>query len=172
VWAEDLPALLIDGNADVGLFPAAPLPEGLYQMPVRREPLVALLPASHRLASRRVLGLSTLKDEALCVWPRPVALSFYDAVIGACRAAGFEPHIGVDAAGNTIWNAIAEGRGVGLTVHSIERQRPEGIAVVHLNPPQPTLTIAAAMPDGDRPLIRRFLSMASATAERNGWLRP
>jgi DNA-binding transcriptional LysR family regulator len=170
VWAEDLPALLLDGRADVGLFPGAPLPDGLHLTPVRREPLVALLSTSHPLATRRDVRLSRLKDETFCVWPRPMAPGFYDAVIGACRAAGFEPHVDVNAAGNTIWRAIAEGRGVGLTVQSIERQRPEGIAVVHLSRPQPTVTISAAAPAGDPPLIHRFLSVASTTAERKGWL--
>ena len=172
VWAEDLPGLLLDGRADVGLCPASPLPEGLHRAPVRREPLVAVLPAGHPLAESRTIQLALLRDETICVWPRAMAPGFYDAVLGACRAAGFEPKVDVDAGGNTIWSTIAEGRGVGLTVASIERQRPEGIAVVHLTGPPPTLTIEVAARSGESPLTGRFLSVARATSSVREWLAP
>jgi DNA-binding transcriptional LysR family regulator len=171
VWAEDLPDLLMEGRADVGLFPSAPLPDTLRRTPLRLEPLVALLSADHPAARRRVIRLSALKNETFCIWPRAMAPGFYDSVIAACRAAGFEPRVDVDEAGHTIWNAIASGRGIGLTVGSTERRPPGGIAVVHLAQPQPTLTVATAVPSGDAPLVRRFLATARTTAARNGWLR-
>jgi hypothetical protein len=41
---------------------------------------------------------------------------YYDAILAACRAAGFEPVLDEHAAGSTVWGFIAQGRGVGLVV--------------------------------------------------------
>lgn len=170
VWAEDLPGLLLDGRADVGLAPASPLPDGLHRRPVREEALVALMSPAHPLSRRRAIRLLALKDDTFHVWPRPMAPGFYDAVVAACRAARFEPRIDEDAAGNTVWNAISSGRGVGLTVASLGAQRPEGIHIVNLAQPAPTLMIDVVTAIDDSPVVRRFLAIADKTATGQGWL--
>jgi DNA-binding transcriptional LysR family regulator len=170
VWAEDLPGILLEGHADVGILPVSPLPDGLRRVPIRHEPLVALLPPEHPLANRRVFSLSALRDEVFLVWPRPMSPGFFDVIVNACRAAGFEPRIDVREAGHTIWTAIAAGHGVGLTVASLRRTRPEGIRIVNLARPRPSMTLEAVTTSADSPLTRGFLSLANSNATLRGWL--
>lgn len=58
---------------------------------VRREPLVALLPASHPLARRRRLSLTELRDTPFVLFERGFAL--HRVVLEASRRAGFEPDV-------------------------------------------------------------------------------
>ena len=55
---------------------------------------------------------------------------FYDAVVGTCRAAGFDSTIDEQATGNTVWGNIARGRGVALINASLSQQLPRGIRLV------------------------------------------
>jgi len=62
--------------------------------------------------------------------------------------AGFEPRLGEQAAGNTVWG---------------------GISLVKLAEPPATLTYAAVWPQGERPLIQRSLDTAAQLASEAGW---
>ena len=60
--------------------------------------LMAALPAGHRLAAGAgPLALSELADETLIITPREIGAGMYDAVVDACRDAGFEPRFGQPA---------------------------------------------------------------------------
>jgi DNA-binding transcriptional LysR family regulator len=61
--------------------------EGLRRVDLGEEPMVALLPADHRLAGQEEIDLRELADEP---WMAP---SPDGILITACRAAGFEPRI-------------------------------------------------------------------------------
>ena len=97
----------------------------------------------HRLADREQIELASLRDETLELWPHEMAPGYYDAIIAACRMAGFEPHVDQHGAGSTVWGYIAEGRGVGLVVSSLIEQLPRGVKLVDLAPPRPMLTVNA-----------------------------
>ena len=101
---------------------------------------------------------------------RSIAAGFYDTVAGACRAAGFEPRLDEQAAGNTVWGNLARGRGVALINASLAEQLPRGISLVKLAEPPATLTYAAVWHQGERPLIQRSLEVAAKLANDAGWL--
>ena len=85
-----LPALL-DRQLDVG-FVRPPVNErALNTEAVISEPLVAALPRTHRLASQSRFSLLALANESFVLPPREVVPVFHDAVLNACRAAGFVP---------------------------------------------------------------------------------
>ena len=96
------------------------------------------------------------------VWPREMAPGFYDTIIGACHAAGFEPKLDHQAAGNTVWGNIARGRGVGLINASLAEQLPRGVTLVDLAQPTSVLTIDAVWP---------FVSARASRASCRGVLR-
>jgi DNA-binding transcriptional LysR family regulator len=82
---------------------------------------------------------------------------YYDAVVGACRSAGFEPEIDEHGAGSTVWGYISQGRGIGLIVSSLIEQLPRGVELVDLAPPRPMLTINAVWRrDDDGPRSSAF----------------
>ncbi len=132
--ARDLPGLHIDvrqltsqeqvrgillGTLDLGLVRDTKPRTGLVLDEVLREPVMAVLPAGHRLARARRIRLADLADEPFVLWGRAGAPRFHDALVAACSSAGFAPHIayrvrGIDAR----LSYIAAGLGVGLEAAS------------------------------------------------------
>lgn len=126
----------------------------------------------HHLADSEGIALTALAGEPLELWPRHMAPGFYDAVVAACRGAGFEPRLDRNAAGSVVWRTIAEDRGVGLVVKSLERQLPRGVRLVPLRPPQPApLHIDLVwLDDPVDPALERFCELAREIAAAEGWL--
>jgi DNA-binding transcriptional LysR family regulator len=171
VYGGDVADLLLGGQCDLALVPMASLPAGLRQRLVRREVLRLAVSDRHPLAGTDQVELSALKDERFEVFPRQASPGYFDVVVGACRAAGFEPSLDEHTAGSTVWcHHIARGRGVGLVVSSLFEQLPPGITLVNLAPPRPTLAINALWPDdGEAPAVDRFLDAAASLAAEQGW---
>jgi DNA-binding transcriptional LysR family regulator len=170
VYGADIAGLLLDGQCDVALAPMTSYPDALRQRLVRREVLRLAVSTEHRLAGIDEIELRALSAERFEVWPRQMSPGYYDVVVGACRAAGFEPSLDEHGAGATVWGYIARGRGVGLVVSSLFEQLPPGITLVSLAPPRPTLALNAVwLEDAEVPAVDRCLEAAvSLTAER-GW---
>jgi hypothetical protein len=99
-----------------------------------------------------------------------MAPGFYDTVVGTCRAAGFEPKLDEQAAGNTVWGNLARGQGVALINASLAEQLPRGITLVPLTQPSATLTYDAVWHQGELPLIQRTLGVAAQLAKDSDWL--
>jgi DNA-binding transcriptional LysR family regulator len=171
VYGADVAGLLLGGDCDVALAPMSSYPPGVRQRLVRREVLRLAVSSDHPLASAAQVELASLRNERFEVWPRHMSPGYYDVVVGACRAAGFEPSLDEHGAGSTVWNYISHGRGAGLVVGSLFEQLPAGIALVDLAAPRPTLALNAAwLQDGDAPAVGRFLEVAASLAAERGWL--
>jgi DNA-binding transcriptional LysR family regulator len=170
VYGADVADLLLGGQCDLGLGPMTSYPQGLRQRLVRREVLRLAVSVRDPLAGADQVELSTLEDQRFELWPRQMSPGYYDVVVGACRAAGFEPTIDEHGAGATVWGYIAQGRGAGLVVGSLFEQLPPGIALIDLAPPRPTLAINAVWSDdGELPSVARFLDAAASLAAKRGW---
>ncbi|MGD3108872.1 LysR family transcriptional regulator [Streptomyces sp. YGL11-2] len=143
IFAGDVCHALRDHRCDLALAPAADWPEGISRRTVRREPLMAAVCDRHPLAGAGAVDLARLSGETFQLWPRDMAPGYYDAVVGACRAAGFDPALDGSASGTTAWAGIAAGRGVNLVVASLTRQLPRDIALVPLTAPGATLAVDA-----------------------------
>jgi DNA-binding transcriptional LysR family regulator len=170
VFGADIPELLLAGRYDLALAPMTSYPEGFHTRAVRREPLRIALSSADPLAQRNSIQLSTLADRLFEVWPRDMAPGFYDTVLSTCSAAGFEPRLDEQAAGNTVWGNLARGRGVALINASLAEQLPRGISLVKLAEPPATLTYHAVWHQDERPLIQRTLQAAAQLASEAGWL--
>jgi len=170
VFGCDVAALLRDGDCDLALAPLTTYPEDLGQRTVRREVMRIALGEGHRLAGSEQIELSSLRDETLELWPHEMAPGYYDAVMAACRTAGFEPRIDQHGAGSTVWGYIADGGGVGLVVSSLVEQLPSGVELVDVAPPRPMLTVNAVWRrDSELPTIDRFFESAKALARERNW---
>jgi DNA-binding transcriptional LysR family regulator len=170
VYGADVADLLQSGRCELALAPMTSYPQGLRQRLVRREVLRLAISARHRLAGVDEVELRTLEDERFEVWPRQMSPGYYDVVVGACRAAGFEPSLDERGAGATVWGYIAQGRGAGLVVSSMYEHLPPGIQLVDLAPPRPTLAVNAVWSgDADQPAVSRVLDAAESLAAERGW---
>lgn len=72
---------------------------GLRLLTLWYDPLLVALPASHALAARDRLELSDLAELPLRMASRAENAVLFDAVLAACRAAGFEPAFGPPSTG-------------------------------------------------------------------------
>lgn len=115
--------------------------------PVLDEALVVALPRGHRLASEAALPLQALQGETILLRPRPVGTGLADAVVSACRDAGFRPLVGRQAAPqmSSILSLVAAGLGVSIVPASMRSILPSEIAYRALaGEPAPRAPIALA----------------------------
>ena len=172
VLSGDVSHLLSDAKHDLALCPRTAYPVDYERHELRREPFVAAVSSIHRLAGRHQLSLSEFAGELFELWPREMAPGFYDAVLAACRDAGFEPTRDEHAAGSTVWRNIAQGRGVALVVGSLIDQLPRGITLLKLADPQPVLIIDLVWHrETASPAVKHILQAAREISEERRWLR-
>jgi DNA-binding transcriptional LysR family regulator len=131
MWNADMPGALRSATIDlaIGLCPER---DGqlAYEL-LRRERMVVLVPADHRLANRGEADLSELADETFLLFPRELAPRLYDTMRELCRSSGFEPKVSrraIHSAGDT--GTIASARAVALAPESARGAMPGTAAVL------------------------------------------
>jgi DNA-binding transcriptional LysR family regulator len=137
-------------------FEGAHIDPGIERHPLYEEPVAVLLPRSHPFANSEV-HLHDLAEEPWCVALE--SASSRQAVLGAARAAGFEPHIAFESNYfRGIGAAVEAGLGVGLAPARTDL-RGLDIAVCPLVEPAMNRRIFAATRAGssDSPAIRAML---------------
>jgi DNA-binding transcriptional LysR family regulator len=170
VFGSDVPTLLRDGDSDLALAPLTAYADDLRQRTVRREVVQVAVGEQHRLAGSEQVELASLSGETLELWPREMSPGYFDAIVAACRTAGFEPTVDEHGAGSTVWSYIAQGRGVGLVVGSSIEQLPRAIRLIDLAPPRPMLTVNAVWRhEHAPPAIERFLETARRLTGERHW---
>ncbi|MEU9123177.1 LysR substrate-binding domain-containing protein [Streptomyces sp. NPDC048506] len=83
-----------DGELDAAFVRGVEHGPGLEFIPLWQDVLVAALPAGHPLAAQPDVALADLSDLPLRIAPRDTNPHLVDTLVGACRAAGFEPVMG------------------------------------------------------------------------------
>ncbi|MEA2729247.1 MAG: hypothetical protein QOD93_3881 [Acetobacteraceae bacterium] len=98
--------------------------------PVLDEPMLAALPARHRLALvAGPLALAELATEAFILYRRSTGPGLYDAIVTACRQAGFSPTVAQEAPRlPATLSLVAAGLGVSIVPASMQRLGGEDIA--------------------------------------------
>ena len=116
-------ARLRTGNIDIAfLRPPIGDTSDLVQEPLVSEDSVVALPKSHKLARLKSVPLAALSKEIFVMYPRALNPDNYDAVIAACRTAGFNPTLGQEAPQIiSVIPLVAAGLGVSIVPHSTTR---------------------------------------------------
>ena len=140
------------GFLDVG-FLREPAPDAsLLAEPVVREPFVAVLPPGHPLAREGAIPLNVMEDEPFVLFPRTVAPTLYDQVLGLCRDAGFHPKQVQEAQEwLTIVSLVDAGLGVSLVPASFRRLGWGGVSYHPLTPEGGRTTLALCRRREDPP---------------------
>ncbi|MEV6028689.1 LysR family transcriptional regulator [Streptomyces sp. NPDC052036] len=87
------------GRLDAAFVRGVESAPGLRLLTLWHDPLVVALPAAHPLAGRDRLDLADLAELPLRIAARTENPVLFDAVVAACRKAGFEPVLGPPSTG-------------------------------------------------------------------------
>jgi len=141
--------------------PSPAFPQGLELRAFEPEKLLVTLPIDHRLAEQSEIALADLASDAFVVLAKSVCTSFHDAVIVACRAAGFDPVIGQQAMKITaILDLVAAGFGIGLVPESLARVRLGGVVYRDIAGHPRSVALALSARGGDASAtVTNFLAM-------------
>jgi DNA-binding transcriptional LysR family regulator len=154
-------ARLVDGTLDLGLL-RPPVNERALQTEVlRSEPLLAVLPESHRLAKSEAIPLERLEGEPFITYPSHFRSVVHDAVEDACAAHGFEPLAAHEVAEtSTLVSFVAAGLGVSLVPASVRNMTVQGAVYRTLVRDTTQVELAVAWRRGDdRPVLERALDV-------------
>lgn len=153
-----------ENRLDLGLINTPIDHDGVLVQLAHREPLVVVMPATHRYANRRSIALRLLKSEVFIMGERHLAPSYYDQVIGACNAGGFSPKINHQAQSiATFMGLIALGVGVSLVPASMAKAGVGGVSYVSIQGQAPLSEISIAWnPLNPSPLLARTLELLKA----------
>lgn len=122
-----LEQLLMAGDIDLAAS-LMPFPEEEFDwLPVRNEPVVALLPVAHPLAAKPTLALTDLAQEPFILFESGFALN--RIIMNACQQNGFEPDV---VARSSQISFIIELAAAGLGVAFLPRMIPENQAGPHV----------------------------------------
>jgi DNA-binding transcriptional LysR family regulator len=126
---RDLLQALNAGEIDLGIAFPTPVAAPLNYQPLFREPLCAVLPATHPLAEEAIIDAGALAGERFVTFPRSTSPALHAAVMACCEQAGFEPNIHLEThLQQTIVNLVAAGIGVALVPDSMRRmQLPDAV---------------------------------------------
>lgn len=143
--------------------------ESLQDQPILVEPMLLALPTDHPLAidAQSPLPLATLATEAFVLYRRRVGLGLYDAILVACREAGFSPQVVQEAPRMTATlSLVAAGLGVSIVPASMQRLRGDGIVYRELTQWRSLvapLHLATRIGDGSA-VLQRFKEMVVTAA--------
>lgn len=146
------------GGVGAGAMKGAP---GLMSRVVSEDPVVAVLPAGHKLARRKRIRLAELADEPFVFYSRLSGPAVHDTIVGFCRTAGFAPRIEQEAADvNTIISLVAAGLGVSLLISPTPPVNPNAVVYRELSDDLPPWQLSVAWsPDNRSPVLARFLEV-------------
>lgn len=150
---SELNADLKTGALDVAVM--IPASADVRHTLIGTQPIHAVLPATHRLASRRRLRLSELRDESFIA--NPVSYNLRQLTETWCSTAGFTPSVTLEITEfATIHELIGRGLGIALLPHD-ERHAPNTVEIA-LTPTGYQRDIALAWsPTAVTPASRRLL---------------
>jgi DNA-binding transcriptional LysR family regulator len=105
-------APLNEGSLDLGLMRNTQLPDSLAWEVILREPLMAMIPHDHPLASRPAVSLAELANEPFVFFDPQVGTGLYDDILGLMRRYDLAPVITQEVGeAMTIIGLVAAGLG-------------------------------------------------------------
>jgi DNA-binding transcriptional LysR family regulator len=131
-----------------------------------RDPLVAVLPRSRKLKSKKI-RLADLANERFILFHRQGAPGVFDTIVGACRSQGFSPRVENEPNSmQTILSLVEAEEGVAIVPASTSNLRSNGVQFVRLVPDTLYLDLIVAWPLGEPSVVlRTFLDFLSANAD-------
>lgn len=154
-------------------FVALPIDDaGLATETVMRQPIVVALPEDHPLARRHRVPLEALSGEPQIMFARSNGPRFFDAVLAACREAGFSMNIAHEV--DNLYTAcalVAAGLGVCLVPAGVQDGHSTSSIVLRpLSPPLPHIDTHVALaykPQFTSDLVPLFVEVVREVVARH-----
>jgi DNA-binding transcriptional LysR family regulator len=158
-----LVARLRAGQCDIAFIrPPIEDASGLAIDPLVDEDSVIVLPVGHRLSRLASVSLAALAKERFVLYPRALNPGNYDAVIDACRRAGFNPTLGQEAPQVvSVAPLVAAGLGVSVVPRSTVRILPDEVCYRPIDGYAPRAEICLAhCRHGSSRAVQNFVAVA------------
>ncbi len=112
-------------------------------LPLTEERLAVAVPRDHPLATRQRLSFASLADEPLVMSSRQVSPSYFDHLIGACKANGLNPRVLHEVRSVASQIAFVScGQGLALVPASTRKLVPDNVVLKPLTPKLSVVTTA------------------------------
>jgi DNA-binding transcriptional LysR family regulator len=130
---------------------------------LRHDPLVIVLPTSHRLAQRKTVRIEDLRDEPFVAYSRNVGAGLHAQVAELCREAGFELNIGQEVReAAIIIGLVAAGCGISVLPESFQCIKMSGVCYRVIEDRSATTALMLARRKGESStLVDSFLALAT-----------
>ena len=116
------------GEIQVGILRPLRVSSRIVIEELGREHLVVALPKGHRLAAKKQLRISDLRDEPLVFFRRDFAPAVYDRIMGMFHREGQLPHVAQEAGEqHTILGLVAAGLGYSITAEGMREWGTENV---------------------------------------------
>jgi DNA-binding transcriptional LysR family regulator len=155
---------LRQGQTDLAFFhsPARALAE-YSRITIEHEPLMAVLPRSHRLANRTRLKLVELAADPWVMFPRGPGSYVFDLIISLCQRSGFSPNIVQEAATvQSRLGLVAAGFGVHLVHRSWQSITYPGVVFIPVDPTAMVSLTCYWRKNNTNPIINTFVDVVRA----------
>ena len=159
---------------DVGFVLHAPgaAPPGFAAWAALLEPMVLALPQAHPVASGRRPAFERIAAEPLLIFPRAIAPSLYDAVLGFYRAHGATPHIAQEAIQmQTLVNLVSSGMGLAWVPASVMQLQRPGVVYRPLADASLQCETSLVWRERAPPVVQRFVDHVRAQQRQSPPLR-
>jgi DNA-binding transcriptional LysR family regulator len=127
------------------------------------DPMMAVLPASRRVKTKRV-RISDLAKESFILFHREGAPPLFDTIIGMCSNAGFSPR--VECQPNmmqTVLSLVEAEEGVSIVPACVRNLRSDGVRFYRLQPDEVRVELVAAWKkENPSVALRAFLDLIDA----------
>lgn len=159
---------LLGGSLDLGILRPPVHSAELAVEVIRSEPMIAVLPATHRLAAEEKVRLADLADEPFVRYAAHLRTVLNDFVDEACAAAGFTPQVALEVTETaTLVSFVAGGIGVALVPESVSGMTVNGAVYRPLRGAAPRIQIALAWrKDDESRILARALRVVRARTRR------
>ncbi|NDZ78344.1 LysR family transcriptional regulator [Streptomyces sp. SID10853] len=151
---------LAERRIDVGVLRPPVREDGITHRPIAEEPLVAAVPAEHRLAGAGSVRVEQLRHENFIMYGATLGSVVHDLVVRSCLASGFSPHCAYEVTETSAALAlVAAGLGVAVLPDSIRSAPREGVLCKEIEGALSVRLDLAWRTDDESPLLRNLLKV-------------
>ena len=165
---------LKDDKLDIAFLrgPIGATPAGITAQPFVATPLVAALPADHRLAGESRVAMADLAEEPFIVLPDPPGVGLAHSLNDLAERAGFTPRIALTAGSvMSVLGLVGAGLGVSI-VPDLPVPASSNVALRALDDIQPSTEIVLLTRSNIVSAVeKRFIAMAQAAGRGNAGAR-